>query len=74
MFLLEDFLGSVQDPPAEAEFQYGRRKPHCWIGASRESPGEDLGYPEFLRQLADYLDARAPARAVRSWRSIWPMA
>lgn len=61
VYELEDFLNEVDDPPAEAEVQYGRRKPHCWIGYSPNRPGEDLSTVEFLRIAADHMKANAPA-------------
>ncbi len=55
VYLLEDFLESVNNPRAEASFEYGRRKPHCWIGESPTRPGEDITYIEFVQVVADYL-------------------
>jgi hypothetical protein len=60
VYLLEEFLASA-DPPAEAEFQYGRRKPHCWTGYSPVRPGEDMNNQEFIRIIADYMARTAPA-------------
>jgi hypothetical protein len=54
-YRLQELLDSTTDPPADATFEYGRRKPHCWIGYSRERPGEDLTNVEFVRIVADYL-------------------
>jgi hypothetical protein len=59
VYLLEEFLQSV-DPPAEAEFQYGRKKPHCWTGYSPVRPGEDMNNQEFLRIIADHIAKNAP--------------
>ena len=61
VYLLEEFLTTVDNPPAEASFEYGRRKPHCWIGYSPERDGEDLRNVEFLRIAADHLRANQPA-------------
>ena len=61
VYLLEEFLTTVDNPPAEASFEYGRRKPHCWIGYSPERDGEDLRTVEFLRIAADHLRANQPA-------------
>ena len=61
VFLLQDFLESVDNPPADASFEYGRRKPHCWIGASPSGSGDDLTNAEFIGIVADYLESRAPA-------------
>jgi hypothetical protein len=54
-YLLQDMLDSMTDPPANASFEYGRRKPHCWTGYSRERPGEDLTSAEFVRIIGRYL-------------------
>jgi hypothetical protein len=54
-YLLHELLDTVTDPPAAASFEYGRRKPHCWIGYSRERPGEDLGNVEFVKIIGEYL-------------------
>jgi hypothetical protein len=53
-YLLQEFLDSA-DPPADATFEYGRRQPHCWIGHSRERPGEQLSNSEFVRIVGEYL-------------------
>jgi hypothetical protein len=54
VYLLQAFLDSA-DPPANASFEYGARKPHCWTGYSRERPGEDLSQAEFVRIVGEYL-------------------
>ncbi len=61
VYLLEGFLSAVDDPPAEARFEYGRRKPHCWIGYSPDRPGEDLSNVEFIRIAADHIRSNTPA-------------
>jgi hypothetical protein len=68
VFLLDDYLGSVDDPPADASFQYGRRKPHCWIGYSPSGSGEDLSNAEFVRIAAEHMASRAPAGSELGWR------
>lgn len=60
VYLLEEFLSSVEDPPAEASFEYGRRQPHCWIGASPDRPGREMSHAEFVRIAADELTRSAP--------------
>jgi len=59
VYLLEDFLNEVDNPPANAVVEYGRRQPHCWIGESPERPGEELTHVEFIRLVADYMKDRA---------------
>ena len=61
VYLLEEFLTTVDDPPAEASFEYGRRKPHCWTGYSPDRAGEDLSSVEFLRIAAEHMRDNQPA-------------
>ena len=56
VYLLEDFFNQAENPTGDASFEYGRRKPHCWIGASPSRPGEDLNYIEFVNQVATYMN------------------
>lgn len=67
VMLLQEYLESVDDPPAEASFEYGWKKPHCWIGASPSGSGEDITYPEFLEVVAAHMASRAPANADMAW-------
>jgi len=53
--LMEEALSGLTDPPPEATFEYGRKKPHCWIGSSPWRPGEDLSSAEFVRVVDQYL-------------------
>lgn len=59
---MEMAMAELSNPTPDIEFEYGRKKPHCWIGYSREHPGEDLSNAEFVRIVAAYLRARG-----RSW-------
>ncbi len=56
--LMEEAMGELSDPPPEASFEYGRRRPHCWTGSSPWRPGEDLTNSEFVRVVAEYWRAR----------------
>jgi hypothetical protein len=56
VYLLQEMLDAATNPPANASFEYGARKPHCWIGSSRERPGEDLSQAEFVRIVGKYLE------------------
>lgn len=56
--LMEKAMGTLQDPPPQANFQYGRKKPHCWIGYSPWRPGEDLNSMEFVRLVEHHLEER----------------
>lgn len=67
VYRMQAALDSLSDPPARATFEYGRRKGHCWIGHSRERPGEDLGYEEFVRIAAGYMARNAPPGADVRW-------
>jgi len=60
--LMEGALEGLTDPPPDATFEYGRRKPHCWIGSSPWRPGEDLTSTEFVRIVDGYLRVNG-----RSW-------
>ena len=67
--LLQDFLDAVDNPRAGASFEYGRRKPHCWIGYSPTRPGEDITNIEFIEVAAAYLRENAPEGADMRWLS-----
>jgi len=55
--LMEEALEGLSGPEAEASFEYGRKKPHCWIGESPWRPGEDLTNADFVRIVDEYLKA-----------------
>ena len=61
MFRFQELVETLDDPPAEASFEYGYREPHCWIGYSPTREGEDLSNVEFLRIAADHMRDNAPA-------------
>ncbi|MGD2152242.1 MAG: alpha/beta hydrolase-fold protein [Gemmatimonadales bacterium] len=52
---LEEFLSAVDDPAADASFEYGPRKPHCWIGYSPSGSGADMTNVEFMEVVDEYL-------------------
>jgi hypothetical protein len=52
---LEEFLSAADDPPAAASFEYGPRKPHCWIGTSPSGSGEDMTSVEFIGVVDEYV-------------------
>ena len=69
VYLLKDFLDSTTNPPAQATFEFGWRKPHCWRGESPWRPGQQISYAEFVKVVADYITKTAPERAdVKSWK------
>jgi hypothetical protein len=55
---MEEAVAELSNPTPDIEFEYGRKKPHCWIGYSRDRPGEDLSNAEFLRIVVEYLEGR----------------
>jgi hypothetical protein len=56
--LMEEALANLTNPVPQASFEYGRKKPHCWIGYSPWRPGEDLSSTEFIRVVDQYLKRR----------------
>ena len=56
--LIQEFLESTTDPPAEATFQYGWRGHHSWIGHSPVEPERQMTYAEFIQVVADYMQKR----------------
>jgi len=67
VYLLDEFLGSATSPKVSYSVQYGRRKPHCWVGESPNRPGETMTNMEFVRVAADYMRQNAPAGSDLSW-------
>ncbi len=62
VYLMEEMFGTLTDPAPDATFEYGRGKPHCWIGSSPWRVGEDLNNAEYVQILGEYLRERAPSR------------
>jgi len=60
--LMEEALTGLSNPAPQATFEYGRKKPHCWIGSSPWRPGEDLSNSEFIQIVDQYWRGRG-----RSW-------
>ena len=56
--LMEEALANLSNPAPRASFEYGRKKPHCWIGHSPWRQGEDLSSAEFIRVVNRYLKRR----------------
>jgi hypothetical protein len=65
--LMQEFLESTTNPPADAWFEYGWRKPHCFIGYSPDRPGEDLNNQEFVGIAAEHMWERMPPEADHGW-------
>lgn len=68
VYAFEERLRTL-DPPTGARFEYGPRKPHCWIGSSPSGSGADLTLEEFVVEAARYMADQAPAGADRRWHS-----
>ncbi|HET8622341.1 MAG TPA: hypothetical protein VFM14_02145 [Gemmatimonadales bacterium] len=71
VYLVEEFLKSVTDPPADAEVDYGDRAEHCWNGdQTRANAYSRLRYPQmFIPRILDEIRARHPPGAdTVSWR------
>ncbi len=58
VYLLDEFLSQATGPGIDARFEYGRRKPHCWIGYSPTGSGEDLTWREFVEEAAGHMYSR----------------
>jgi hypothetical protein len=67
VYLLQEFLDSAENPTANATFEYGWRKPHCWIGESPHRPGESMSYVEWVEIAAKHMWDNMPANADRGW-------
>ncbi len=71
VYLAEDFLKSVTNPPADAEVDYQPRAEHCWNGDhTRANAYSRLRYPQmFIPRIMDQIRKNAPAGAdTVSWR------
>jgi hypothetical protein len=71
VYLVEDFLKHVKDPPADAEVDYGDRAEHCWNGdQTRANAYSRLRYHQmFIPRIMGEIRARHPAGAdTVSWR------
>jgi hypothetical protein len=71
VYLAEEVLKQLQDPPADAEIEYGDRAEHCWNGDhTRPNASSRLRYHQmFIPRIMDEVRARHPAGAdTTSWR------
>jgi hypothetical protein len=71
VYLVEDFLKRVNDPPADAEVDYGDRAEHCWNGdRTRPNAYSRLRYPQMVLPwvVERILDTAPPGADVESWR------
>ena len=71
VYLLEEFLTSASDPPADAEVDYGDRNEHCWNGDHEHINAiSRLQYHRrFIPRAVEHWLATAPEGAdTTSWR------
>jgi hypothetical protein len=71
VYLVEEFLKSAKDPPADAEVDYGNRAEHCWNGDhTRPNAISRLRYHQmFIPRILDRIRKNSPAGAdTLSWR------
>jgi hypothetical protein len=71
VYLVEDFLKSVTDPPADAEVDYGDRAEHCWNGdQTRPNAYSRLRYHQmFIPRIMDQIRRNHPPGGdTVSWR------
>ncbi|MCX6622940.1 MAG: alpha/beta hydrolase-fold protein [Acidobacteria bacterium] len=71
VYLMEDFLKSTKNPPAQAEVAYGDRAEHCWNGdPAQPNYITRLRYNTmYVARILERIKASAPAGAdVTSWR------
>jgi hypothetical protein len=71
VYLVEDFLKSATDPPADAEIDYGDRAEHCWNGDhTRSNAYSRLRYHQmFIPRIMSQIRRNHPPGAdTVSWR------
>jgi hypothetical protein len=71
VYLVEDFLKTATDPPADAEVDYGARAEHCWNGDHTQPNAiSRLRYAQmFIPRILDQIRRNHPAGAdTLSWR------
>jgi hypothetical protein len=69
VYLAQERLESVTNPPADATFQYGFRGRHSWIGHSPVEPERQITYAEFITVIDEYIRRNAPPGAdLTSWK------
>jgi len=71
VYLMEDFLKSAKNPPAEAEVKYGDRFEHCWNGdPNLPNHISRLRYNTmYIPKILEQMQKTAPKGAdLKSWR------
>ncbi|MDJ0939046.1 MAG: alpha/beta hydrolase-fold protein [Woeseiaceae bacterium] len=61
VYLTEERMAALDNPPANATFQYGIGGRHSWIGHSPNDPSQQMKYREFIAVIADFVAEHAPA-------------
>lgn len=68
VYLMEERLQAVTNPPSNATFQYSVYGRHSWIGHSPVEPERQMTYAEFIDVIADFIRQNAPDGAdLDSW-------
>ena len=60
VYLMEERLVGLDDPPADATFQYGINGRHSWIGHSPNDPSQQMKYREFIHVISQFVTTHAP--------------
>ena len=60
VYLAEERMTELDNPPADATFQYGIGGRHSWIGHSPNDPSQQMKYREFIHVISDFVSERAP--------------
>jgi hypothetical protein len=63
VYLAEERMKELKDPPAGATFQYGIGGRHSWIGHSPNDPAQQMKYREFIDVIAEFVTKHAPGDA-----------
>ncbi len=68
VYLLEASMAQM-NPPANFTFEYGKRRPHCWRGASPVDPTRQITYQEWMVQVAETIGMNVSSPALESWQA-----
>jgi len=63
VYLAEQRMAGLDNPPANATFQYGVGGRHSWIGHSPEDRSKQMKYREFIEIIGRFVTEHAPERA-----------
>ncbi len=70
VYLTEQRMSALDNPPANATFQYGIGGRHSWIGHSPEDRSKQMKYREFIEVIAEFVASHAPEGAdLDHWRA-----